>query len=120
MTDVLIILTMFGTMFGIFYVYFTARNKERMAMIEKGIGADLFKTNKSTPDKKKYALLTSGLLLLSIGIGVFVAIVIADYYSIQEIASLLISLPIFSGLSLIGSYFIIRREEKTKREGETE
>jgi len=42
LSDVLITLIVFGTIFGIFYVYFTTRNKERMALIEKGIGDDIF------------------------------------------------------------------------------
>jgi hypothetical protein len=35
MEEVLIPLILFGTLFGISYVFFTTRNKERLALIEK-------------------------------------------------------------------------------------
>ena len=36
----------FATVFGIYYVHITTRNKERMALIEKGADASLFNTGK--------------------------------------------------------------------------
>ena len=36
----------FAMVFGIAYVYYTTRNKERMALIEKGADASLFNTGK--------------------------------------------------------------------------
>jgi len=36
----------FATIFGIYYVSVTTRNKERMALIDKGADASLFNTGK--------------------------------------------------------------------------
>jgi len=35
MEEILIPITMFAAIFGIFYVFLTTRNKERLSMIEK-------------------------------------------------------------------------------------
>lgn len=60
-------IAIFGCLFGIAYLYFTTRNRERMAMIEKGIGAELFNT---TPKPKfTFWALKIGMLLVGIGIG---------------------------------------------------
>ena len=40
----------FATVFGIYYVHITTRNKERMALIEKGADASLFKLVKKVRD----------------------------------------------------------------------
>ncbi len=37
--EILIPIVFFGAIFGIFYLYITARNKERLSMIEKGADA---------------------------------------------------------------------------------
>ena len=45
-SEVIIVPILFGVIFGIIYLYFSTRNKERMALIEKGIGADIFNKGK--------------------------------------------------------------------------
>jgi hypothetical protein len=39
-------IALFATIFGIMYVHYTTRNKERMALIEKGADASLFNTGR--------------------------------------------------------------------------
>jgi hypothetical protein len=69
MEEVLIPLIIFGTIFGILYVFFTTRNKERLALIEKGADAKLFNTGKSKSGWMK-VVLNIGLLAIGIGAGV--------------------------------------------------
>ena len=40
--EILIPITMFAAIFGIVYLYFSTRNKERLALIEKGADASIF------------------------------------------------------------------------------
>ena len=47
-SEVIIVPILFGVIFGIIYLYFSTRNKERMALIEKGIGADIFNKGKQS------------------------------------------------------------------------
>jgi F0F1-type ATP synthase assembly protein I len=57
-------LAFFAMIFGIFYVSITAKHRQRMAMIEKGLTtADLEKGRPSSP------ALAAGLLGLGIGLG---------------------------------------------------
>ena len=39
--DIIVPIAIFGTIFGILYVFFTTRNKERLALIEKGMDPNL-------------------------------------------------------------------------------
>ncbi|MBK6283217.1 MAG: hypothetical protein IPF54_11715 [Draconibacterium sp.] len=46
-------------MFAILYVYWTTRTRERLALIDKGVDANVFKT-----DCNKYALVKWGVFLI--------------------------------------------------------
>ncbi len=73
--EALIPLSVFGCIFGIFYLFIAARNKERMALIEKGADASIFYSSKEkrvTPIWKVF-LLNLSLLLMGIGLGIFIA-----------------------------------------------
>ncbi len=70
-----VMLIIFGTIFGIFYLFISSRNKERMALIEKGADASIFygtKKNRVTP-VWKVIILNLSLLLMGIGLGIFIA-----------------------------------------------
>ncbi|WP_311196042.1 hypothetical protein [Antarcticibacterium sp. 1MA-6-2] len=45
-SEVIIFTVFFAVIFGIYYLYITARNRERMALIEKGADATIFYTGK--------------------------------------------------------------------------
>ncbi len=73
--EILIPLIFFGSIFGIVYLFISARNKERLALIEKGADASIFYSSK---DKKvtpvwKVLILNLSLLLMGIGVGIFIA-----------------------------------------------
>ena len=73
--EALIPLSIFGCIFGIFYLFIAARNKERMALIEKGADASIFYSSKEkrvTPFWKVF-ILNFSLLLMGIGTGIFIA-----------------------------------------------
>ena len=42
--EIVILIGLFSVVFGIAYLYFSTRNKERMALIEKGADASIFVT----------------------------------------------------------------------------
>lgn len=41
-SEVIILPIIFGVIFGIYYLYISARNRERLALIEKGAEASIF------------------------------------------------------------------------------
>ena len=44
---VLVAILFFGTIFGIFYLYFTSRTRERLALIERGLDPNFFKPRRT-------------------------------------------------------------------------
>ena len=84
-SEVIIVPIIFGIFFGIIYLFFTTRNKERMALIEKGIGAEIFnKGNRKTAPIWKVLILNLALILIGIGVGTFIAIILDQYSSLGE------------------------------------
>ncbi|MBC9794731.1 DUF6249 domain-containing protein [Sinomicrobium weinanense] len=84
---VLIPLVVFGTIFGIFYLYYTTRNRERMALIEKGADADIFfSKNQKTAPVWKILILNLSLLLIGIGLGLFAGNLVELYGMKSEVA----------------------------------
>ncbi len=73
-SEVIILPIIFGAIFGMVYLYFSTRNKERMALIEKGADASIFVKGKSSNSIPiwKILLLNLALLLIAIGLAIFV------------------------------------------------
>lgn len=88
-------------------------NEERMAMIEKGVEANIF--NRKT---NAYPNLRYGLLLVGAGIGLLMGAILDNGRVIQEEAAYFSMLFIFGGLGLFTSYFIEKRAEEKEREKE--
>ena len=51
-SEVIIMPAIFGVFFGMYYLFVTARNKERMALIEKGADASIFYSNAVQADAR--------------------------------------------------------------------
>lgn len=106
--DILIPLVVFSSIFGIFYVWISARNKERMAMIEKGADASLFAT------KKKYfgnITLKFGMLAVGIGIGILIGSLLSNYTALDEEVAFPSMIFLFAGLFLVGNAMIEKKEK---------
>lgn len=83
--ELIIIPVIFGTFFGIFYLYFSTRNKERLALIEKGADASIFiKGKRLTAPIWKVLILNIALLLMGIGVGVFIASFLDIYTTLGD------------------------------------
>ncbi|HEX9826232.1 MAG TPA: hypothetical protein VGA80_06505, partial [Flavobacteriaceae bacterium] len=65
--EALIVFIIFGSVFAIAYLYFSTRNKERLALIEKGADASIFVRGKQhTAPIWKVFILNLALLLIGI------------------------------------------------------
>ena len=101
---ILVPLSAMAAIFGLFYL----KNRENMAMIEKGMNPKEF-TSRPAP----YKNLKWGLLLMGAGIGLFVAYIL--HYYVLHIDSdnpviFFSMLLIFGGLGLFTSYRIEKKE----------
>jgi F0F1-type ATP synthase membrane subunit c/vacuolar-type H+-ATPase subunit K len=114
METLIAFIALFATVFGILYVHYTTRNKERMALIEKGADASLFNTGKegrSSVNWGKFAL-KIGMLFMGIGLGIIAGAILesAALFPSEE-AGYFSMIFIFGGLALV-LYYLIDRKTK--------
>lgn len=109
--DILIPLVVFGAIFGVFYVYISARNRERMAMIEKGVDPKDFQTRNKI---SMYAVLKWAMLLVGVGFGLFIGSVLEAYTSISEEPAYIGSALFFGGIGLAVAFFVQKKAEFDK------
>jgi len=99
MEGIFVPLAFFLALFAILYVYWTTRTKERLALIEKGVDASVFKT-----ECNKYALVKWGIFLIFAAVGVFTAHLLAQVFN--EVAAYFSMILFFGGVGLIVAYFV--------------
>ena len=92
----------FLAIFAILYVYWTIRTKERLALIDKGADASIFKAEPS-----KYALLKWGVFLIGAAIGVISGYALSTV--INEVVAFFSMIFLFGGVGLIAAHFITRK-----------
>jgi hypothetical protein len=109
MEDFLIVLVIFASLFGIVFVVAAARNRERMAMIEKGVNPKDFLTDKKP---NSYGILKWALLLAGLGFGLFIGSLLEAYTSIEEEPAYFAASLFFGGLGLFLSFMIAKKAEE--------
>ncbi len=117
--EVLVPITLFISTFAVIFGLRYMSNKERMAMIEKGLDPGMRKSQ-----AQPYAVLKWGLLLIGAGVGLFLAFtldhtvfkVTADEWGNngQNVPIYFSLIAIFGGLGLFTSYLIEKKETLNK------
>ncbi|MEO6348139.1 MAG: DUF6249 domain-containing protein [Aquaticitalea sp.] len=84
-SELIIIPIIFGAIFGVFYLYFSTRNKERLALIEKGADASIFVRGRThTAPIWKVFILNLALLSMGVGFGIFIASILESLTTLEE------------------------------------
>ncbi|MCB0506387.1 MAG: hypothetical protein KDC58_12925 [Cyclobacteriaceae bacterium] len=113
-SEVIIIPAMFLTVFGMVYYFLVTRNKERLALIEAGVDAKLFKSGSS--NSMWYFVIVLGMLAIGISLGVGLGFIIlhtsGGFESDYAPGAFVFSIFLFAGLSLLTSFFLIRKIRK--------
>jgi hypothetical protein len=104
--EIIVPIIMFVTVFGIVYVAVSARNKERMALIEKGADASIFNRG-NTGRSGKWAL-KLGMLSIGVALGVLVGYLFESMGMNDDVAYPA-GIFLFGGGALVAAFYISRK-----------
>jgi hypothetical protein len=110
MEGVVVPISFFLAIFAILYVYYTTRTKERLALVEKGVDANIFKID---PVQSRLNLVKWGIFLIGLSIGVITGYLLSK--SIHEVVAFFTTILLFGGLALIVAYFITEKMGKKRQ-----
>jgi hypothetical protein len=111
---ILIPISFFLVVFAITYLYFSTRNKERMALIEKGADASIFVKGKreGTAPIWKVLILNLALLLIGIGSAIFIASIMVHKMGVEEGVAYPGSIFLMAGAGLLAGFFLTKKLDK--------
>jgi len=114
MVEILVPIALFATIFGIIFVAVSARNKERMALIEKGMDASIFKEAHNSLGR--YNALKWGLVIVGVGIGLILGNIFDIHGIMDDDVAYFAMIFVFGGLGLLSYYLLIRKIKPEKEE----
>ena len=109
--EILIPISLFASVVLILWLFLSTRNKERMALIEKGADANLFKTK-----SKPFPTLKLGMFLVGIGLGILFGNIIAVSTSLEEPTAYFSMIFLFAGSSLVTNHLLEKKTIKSNDE----
>ena len=107
---VIIPVVFFGVIFGVFYLFISARNKERLALIEKGAEASIFygKDRRVTPIWK-VIVINMALLMMGIGVGIFIAAILHQSLGVNDEVAYPGTIFLMAGIGLISGFYFTKK-----------
>lgn len=99
----------FGVIFGIFYLFISARNKERLALIEKGADASIFYGKNRVTPVWKVVVINLACLLMGIGLGIFIGALFSDTLGMREDIAMPGAILFCAGFGLISGFFVTKK-----------
>ncbi|MBI5325777.1 MAG: hypothetical protein HZB41_10995 [Ignavibacteriae bacterium] len=99
------IMCTFGSIAFITYIFFITRHKERLSLIEKGIDAKIFMTER----KPLYILMKLGLVCIGAAIGILLGNLFHTSKLMEEGVAYPSMIFLFIGIALVLSYFIEKK-----------
>mgnify|MGYP000052994292 CR=1 FL=1 len=110
--EVIIFVALFASVFGIGYLYFTTRHKERMSLIDKGADASIFEMGA----RRTYWAVKIAFLAMGIGVGIFIGSVLEQFTRLDEEVAYFSMICLCGGLGLLGGFFLgrslLKKDEK--------
>jgi len=102
---ILIPISFFLMIFGIVYLIYSTRNRERLALIEKGVDASIFMQGKGNGAPAwKIFVVNLAFLLIGSGLGIFLALVVTTYTSLNDGAVYPSLIFIMAGIGLLTGF----------------
>lgn len=111
---ILIPISFFLVVFAITYLYFSTRNKERMALIEKGADASIFMSGKKKRAAPvwKVLILNLALLLMGIGAGIMIGGILGSNLNVDWDIAMPGSIFLMAGTGLLVGFFLTKKMDK--------
>ncbi len=97
------------------YMHYSSRYKERMALLEYGKDADVYKPQKREPNKT----LKYGIVAVMVGVGIFMGNIL-DGLGMMEEAAYGSMVLLMGGAGLVGYYFMQEKKREDDREKESD
>ena len=109
----IVFIALFAAVFGILYVFYSTRHKERLALIEKGADASLFNTGKEGTKSFSWNKFTLklGMLAMGIAVGILAGAILSNAGVLDEDANYPAMIFFFGGLSLV-LFYVIDKNKK--------
>ncbi len=112
-SEFIIMPLLIGAFFGIFYLHYSTRNRERMALIEKGADASIFVKGKThTAPIWKVFILNLALLLMGIGVGIFIASLLHYNMGVEEEVAYPGTIFLMAGIGLFVGFTLTKDLDK--------
>ena len=97
------------------YMHYSSRYKERMALLEYGKDADVYKPHKRERNKT----LKYGIVAVMVGVGIFMGNIL-DGLGMMEEAAYGSMVLLMGGAGLVGYYFMQEKKREDDREKESD
>lgn len=112
----IVFVSLFIVIFGIAYLYFSTRHKERLALIEKDKDVSMFFSKKESKTSLVWRLLVLNLALISIGVGLGVLLgsLLHDLAGMRDEVAFPASIFLLSGVGLLIGFFVGIKMDKEK------
>ncbi|MEK6154994.1 DUF6249 domain-containing protein [Flavobacteriaceae bacterium 3-367] len=111
---IIIPVSFFLVVLAITYLYFSTRNRERMALIEKGADASIFVKGKRerTAPFWKVLVLNLALLLMGIGLAIFLAAAFVHTLGMDDEVAYPGTIFFMAGSGLLVGFFLTKKLDK--------
>ncbi len=111
---ILIPVSFFLVVFAITYLHYSTRNKERLALIEKGADASIFvKGKRERPSAVwKILILNIALLLMGIGAGIVIGGILATNLNVDWEIAMPGCIFLMAGTGLLVGFFLTKKMDK--------
>jgi hypothetical protein len=106
----------FGIPGIIIFWWLYTRHRERMRLIEKGLTPEEVKAyfaDATTKPRNPYSSLKWGILLTFVGLGIFVANIMENFYDIEE-GVMMGTIILFAGLGFLIYYAVVSSKAKAQ------